>query len=81
MGLYVRQDQNRTELQDRIAAELQEKARKRTEMADRPDGVDDSQYMEGKKQTTSLALVWLVIAVIAIALIIWLVIQSAQSGV
>jgi hypothetical protein len=50
-------------------------------MADRPDGVDDSQYMEGKKQTTSLALVWLVIAVIAIALIIWLVIQSAQSGV
>ena len=79
MGLYVKQNQSRTELQEKIAAELQEKARKKSEPADRPDGVDDSRYIEGTKATTTLAPVWLIIGVAAIIVIIWLVIASTRG--
>lgn len=80
MALYVRQDQNRTELQERIAAELQEKARAKAEPADRPDGVEDSRYIEGTKRTTTLALIWLVIGIAAVVVIVWLVIASTQAA-
>lgn len=79
MGLFVRQDENRTELQERIAAELQEKARKRALEADQPDGVGDSNYMKGTKQTTSLAWVWAIIAVAAIGIVVWLMIIGMQA--
>lgn len=80
MALYVRQDQNRTELQERIAAELQEKARQKADPADLPDGVEDSRYIEGTKRTTALALVWLVIGIAAVVVIVWLVIASTQAA-
>ena len=79
MALFVRQDENRTELQERIAAELQEKARKRALDADRPDGVEDSNYMNGTKQTTSLAGVWIFIAVATVGIIISLMIIGMQA--
>ena len=79
MGLYVKQNQSRTELQEKIAAELQEKARKKSEPADRPDGVDDSRYIEGPKATTTLAPVWLIIGTAAIIVIIWLVVASTRG--
>lgn len=78
MGLYVRQDQSRTELQERIAAELQEKAKNRTKQQDAPDGVDDSTYIEGTKRTTSLAWAWLLIGVATVVIIIWLVVESTK---
>ena len=78
MGLYVRQDQSRTELQERIAAELQEKANNRTTQQDAPDGVDDSTYIEGTKRTTTLAWAWLLIGVATVAIIIWLVVESTK---
>ena len=73
MALFIRQDDERSELQKRLAAELQERSKERAKMADRPDGVDDSQYIQGTKTTTSLAWVWLVIIVVAIGIIIWLI--------
>ncbi|MFY9227876.1 MAG: hypothetical protein WAO28_00920 [Candidatus Microsaccharimonas sp.] len=76
MALFVRQDENRTELQTRIAAELQEKARKKAEEAELPDGVTDSQYIKDTKQTSSLAWVWLIVFFIVIGLIIWLIVSS-----
>ena len=79
MGLYVKQNQSRTELQEKIAAELREKARKKSEPADRPDGVDDSRYIEGTKATTTLAPVWLIIGTAAIIVIIWLVVASTRG--
>ncbi len=79
MALHVNQNQNRTELQERIAAELQEKARKKAEPADLPDGIEDSRYIEGTKQTTSLALVWLIVGIAAIVVTIWLVIASTRG--
>jgi Flp pilus assembly protein TadB len=75
MALFVNQQNERTELQKRIAAELAEKAKKKASepMSDRPDGVDDSAYLEKTKRTTSLAWVWMLIAVAFVASLIWLV--------
>lgn len=74
MGLYVQQKNERSELQQRIAAELNDKAKKRASgEAERPDGVDDSVYLEKTKTTTSLAWVWALIAVAFIGVLIWLV--------
>lgn len=71
MALFVRQDQERSELQQRLAAELREKAKKRAEEEDkRPDGVEDSAYLNGTKTTTSLAWVWILIVILAIVAVI-----------
>lgn len=72
MALFVRQDENRTEYQKRIAAELQERSKQREKLADRPDGVDDSEYIKGTKVTTSLAWVWILIIVVGVGVAIWL---------
>ncbi len=78
MSLFIRQENERTELQKRLAAELAEKAKKNPQpgMGDLPDGVDDSAYIEGTKKTTSLAWVWVLIGVSTIALLIWLVVAT-----
>ncbi len=62
MALFIRQDDNRSKLQERLATELREKAKARAE-TDRVDGVDDSQYLEGTKPTTSLAWIWIAIVI------------------
>jgi uncharacterized protein HemX len=78
MALFVRQDENRSELQQRLATELQDRARKKAEEAELPDGVTDSQYIKGTKETTSLLWVWMVIAVLAIGVVIFLVIKTGN---
>ena len=73
MGLYLKQDENRSGLRLKIEQELQDKARKRAEGADElPDGVDDSAYIEQTKTTTSLAWVWIVIFLAIVGLLVWL---------
>lgn len=79
MALFVNQESNRSKLQERLAAELSEKAKKRAqdEAANLPDGVTDSNYLKDTKQTTGLAWVWAVLAVVAIGVIIYFTIQSS----
>lgn len=76
MALYIRQNENRSKLQERLAAELQEKARAREVDTSRPDGVDDSQYLQGTKQTSSLAWLWIVIVLMAIGAVVFLIVSS-----
>ncbi len=78
MALFVNQNSNRSKLQEKLAAELQQKAKQKAATADpkAPDGLEDSAYLEGTKQTTSLAWVWAVIAIAAVAAAIWLVIVT-----
>ena len=78
MALFMNQHNDRTELQKRIAAELAEKAKRKAEQpdGDRPDGVDDSAYLEQTKRTTSLAWVWLLIVIAFVAILVWLVVIS-----
>ena len=79
MALFVNQENTRSKLQERLAAELSEKAKKRAqdEAADLPDGVKDSNYLKDTKQTTSLAWVWALLGIIAIGVTIYFVIQSS----
>lgn len=81
MGILFNQQDNRTELQKKIAAELSEKAKKKHEATqDLPDGVEDSRYVENTKSTTSLAWVWILIVVVGVAAaIIYLFVSSNQS--
>ena len=74
MGLYVKQSDTRSQLQDKLAAELQERARAKAKEAELPDGVDDSAYIEGTKRTTSLAWVWLLIFAAMLGIAIWLIV-------
>lgn len=76
MALFVRQDEQRTELQKRLAMELQARSKERSKMADRPDGVEDSQYIQGTKTTTSLAWVWVIIIIVGVVIAIWLMLLS-----
>jgi multidrug efflux pump subunit AcrB len=73
MGLYLRQQETRSELQDKLAAELQERAKQKAKEFEKPDGVTDSAYLKGTKQTTSLAWVWAIIALAFVVLIIWVI--------
>lgn len=78
MALFVKQENTRTKLQERIAADLAEKAKKKAaNEGDLPDGVEDSAYIEGSKRTTSLAGVWLLIAIVGLGILVWLVVASS----
>jgi len=68
MALFINQESNRTKLQERLAAELNEKAKKKAllEKQDLPDGVSDSRFLKGTKSTTSLAWVWIAIVLLVI---------------
>ena len=67
MGLFVNQNDQRSELQERIAAELREKA-KASGLQEKAslDGVEDvKKYLEDTKQTTTLAPAWILIIIMA----------------
>jgi len=74
----MKQNDNRSELQQRIAAELQEKAKKKALETERPDGVTDSAYIHKTRQTSPLAGVWVAIALFAVGLVIWLIVSTAS---
>lgn len=76
MSLYLKQNNTRSELQEKIAKELQERAKQKPQPYDAPDGVEDSSYIEGTKQTTSLAGLWLGIAILVVAIVLVIIFIS-----
>ncbi|NCO10594.1 hypothetical protein GW746_01965 [Candidatus Saccharibacteria bacterium] len=78
MGMYLKQQNSRSELQEKLAKELQERARQKAAEADSPDGVDDSRYIERTQQTSRFAWVWILFFVVATGAIVWLVVSTAQ---
>lgn len=75
MALFIRQSEDRSKLQERLAAELQAKAKARTE-TERPDGVIDSNYLKDTKTTTSLAWVWIAIVLVAVGAFVVIMISK-----
>ncbi|HBO64614.1 TPA: hypothetical protein DD425_01480 [Candidatus Saccharibacteria bacterium] len=75
MSLYLKQQDTRSDLQEKISKDLQERARQKAKQLDRPDGVDDSRFVEGTKQTTSLAWAWVLIGLVIIGIVIWIIIS------
>jgi hypothetical protein len=76
MALFIKQNDNRSQLQERLAAELQERAKQNAAKNDLPDGVTDSQYLKDTKETTSLIWLWLLIALALIGLVMWLILKK-----
>ncbi len=76
MALFIKQNEERSKLQERLVAELQEKSKKNFEKSNGLD-IDDSEYMKDLKETTSLSWVWLIISIVAAIVVIWLVIVSS----
>ena len=78
MGLYVKQSDTRSQLQEKLAKDLQNRAREKAKQADLPDGVDDSRYIEGTKVTSSLGWVWILIIAAIVGIALWLIVVSAR---
>ena len=80
MALYVRQDEERSELQQRIAADLREKQKKNSlDEGERSEfNGEDAVFLEGTKPTTGLAFVWLLVF-IAIMIAIGLFLAFAKG--
>jgi len=76
MGLYLRQSDTRSDLQEKLAKELQDRAREKAKTFDQPDGVTDSAYIKDTKETTSLAWAWILIIIAFVALSIWLIVAG-----
>lgn len=79
MALFIRQDENRSQLQERLAAELQARAKERDEIGNHPDGVKDAEYMRNTQQTSRLAWLWILIVLAAVGLIIWLTLFNTTA--
>ncbi len=74
MSLHMKRTETRSELQNKLADELQERLKNKPQPFDQPDGVDDSRYIENTKQTTSLAWVWALIALAFVGIVVWLIV-------
>ena len=87
MGIIQNKQESRTELQERIAAELRAKLAAKAKVEDgfntdphlkEADAVEDSAYVEGYKRTTTLAPVWALIFFAAIVVFIYFVMQASK---
>lgn len=74
MSLHLKQQNTRSPLQNKIAQELQEKAKVKSLEQDVPDGVDDSKFIEGTSGTTKNAWLWILFAVTVVAVAIFIVV-------
>lgn len=64
MGLFVKQTEERSELQQKIAADIAERQRA---AAEKPvDGVNDSRLIEGTSHLSWVGLVILIVLVVAV---------------
>ena len=86
MGRYLEQNEGRSELQQRIAAELRAKAEARAKNDggegpaphDGPDGVDDAAYLNSTKVTTTLAPAWAVIGILGFVVLVYFIYQISR---
>jgi hypothetical protein len=79
MGIILKQTDNRSKYQEKIATELQDRLKHKAEQTDLPDHVADSAYLEGTKKSTFLTAVWLVIAVLSVIVIGFTVYKSVAG--
>ncbi|MBL8159373.1 hypothetical protein JNJ66_02865 [Candidatus Saccharibacteria bacterium] len=70
MALFVKQTEERTKLQEKLAAELQERAKRTQQMGGgQPDTLDDSSYLKDTKDASPLTAVWIVIVILALVVL------------
>jgi hypothetical protein len=79
MALFLKQDEEKTELQQKIAMELQDKLRKKDDLTTPPDFVDDSAYLKGTKKTTTLAFAWVLIVIAIVVITVYLTVTALDK--
>ena len=79
MGLYIKRDEERSKIQEKIAADLRAKSMQNSALDPEPitDLADQSNYMDCTKTSSSLLGVWIVLGIAGIATILYLVIKSS----
>lgn len=81
MGLYVRQDDKRSELQEKIAADLRAKAAARAKAdieGPQYDGEKDASIVKGTHSSSAALLaVWLILGVAIVATVIYFIIRTS----
>lgn len=80
MGILIRQNDNRSQLQERLAAELREKAKLRANGAEPLDQTKKSNYLKNTELVDGRAWFWLIligIAVIAGAIVYFYMIAAS----
>lgn len=79
MALFIQQNENQSKLQEKLVAELREKAKTRAAAdGEIPNGVDDSNYLKNTKTTTSLAWVWILILLVTIAAVVAYIVSTSH---
>lgn len=71
MGLYINQQNSRTKLQEKVAAELRAKAAQvQSVEGEMPDGIEDSAYLRGTRQSGSFSRKWFLFILLVVALVV-----------
>ena len=86
MGIILQQTEGQSELQKQIGADLKAKAAARSKdegapkggYHDAPDGVEDAAYMRGTKKTTTLAPVWAIVFLAAMAVFVYVIYKVSR---
>ena len=65
MGILVEKDEDRNRLQERIAADLRQRASETSKQEDF-DGVEDSAMLEGTRKTSRFSWFWAILVVLAL---------------
>lgn len=68
MALFIRQNEDRSKLQERLNSELQERHKSQQLMDKEPEKVEDSAYLKDMKDGSSLSVVWIILIIIAIGI-------------
>lgn len=77
MALYVRRDQEDSELRDQITRSLRDKQKAQYEREHAPEEADlAAGFKQGTKETSPLTAVWIFIIFAAVAISIWMIIIS-----
>ena len=76
MGLLMNKQEQQSELQERITAELREKAVRSNLRDDVELDVNDLAFMKGTKQTTTLSWAWILIILAAAGIFIGFIAQG-----
>lgn len=66
MGILVQDNNKKSELQDKITADLREKAQRSSQQNDLPDLVEDSEYSKDLKKTSRFGWFWFVLVLLAV---------------
>lgn len=76
----MKQTENRSELQQRLDAELRAKAQATRRDIDAPDTIDTTgNYLDGTKSTTSLAWVWVLIVIALLGMAVYFVVRTTNQ--